>query len=281
MHIADTHSRGPAFFWITTALAVSLLVLPAARAQTIDYEKLLLPTVVNQPQPGAFGSLWVTKLTITNTSNQPVDAYPYFEQGGIVCDLCGPAALSPNTTIAPLVNPDRPGYRGTFFLVDRRFVDQVSITLRAQDLSRESQTWGTAIPVVRENEFTNATRSMNDVPMDSRFRQTLRIYSLDSSQSSIVRVTVYGVTIDPAHPALKPDTLLGSRDFALKDNVGLLPSNTVTLPGFLEISSIDLIASTTGYDQVRIDVKPLDASRIWAFLTVTNNETQHVTVIRP
>jgi hypothetical protein len=135
--------------------------------------------------------------------------------------------------------------------------------------------------VVRDNEFTNGTLTMNDVPMDSRFRQTLRVYSLDSSQPSSVRVTLYGGTIDAAHPAIKPDTFLGSSDFALKDNVGLLPVNTVTLPGFLEIGDIDLISSASGYDRVRIDVKPLDASRIWAFLTVTNNETQHVTVIRP
>lgn len=263
---------------------VGAMVLAAnASAQTpgIDYEKVLLPTVLAQQQPGALGSLWVTRVTVTNSGQQPVDAWP-FSVSPFGVDPGSLGGLLPvNTTLEPLTNVDRQGERGTFFFMDRRFVRNVQISLRAQDISRESLAWGTAIPVPREEAFTSGTLTLIDVPTDARFRQTLRVYSLDSSRPSTVRISLFGVTLNTFSTLPQPDVFLGSQDSALTDHRTWLPVYTLAIPGFLEISGVNTIAPTTGYDLVRIDVRPLDGSSIWAFVTITNDETQHVTVIAP
>ena len=56
-------------------IAVGIMITLSGAAQTVQYERLLLPLVIGQPQPGAYGSLWVTSLTITNPLMTPV---PWF-----------------------------------------------------------------------------------------------------------------------------------------------------------------------------------------------------------
>lgn len=261
-------------------LIVALFVATAVHGQMpgLIYERLLLPTVIGQPELGLFGSQWVTIATLTNTAQVPVSVYPYaIGNGGVEPNFTPP--LSPNTTIRPTLVGDRPGYRGTFLFVDRAHISDVSLVLRARDLSRASSTYGTAMPVVPEEEFTNGTVSLNDIPVDTNFRSTLRVYSLDSSRATTVRLTLYGVTIDPVEP--HADTSLGTVELRLRDLSTSLPANTVAIPGFLEVVNVDEIMPSS-FRQLRIDVQPVDgASRIWAFVTVTHNDTQHVTVIAP
>jgi len=265
---------------ICVLFTVLVLVTTAASAQVpgLTYERLLLPTVIGQPEPGQFGSQWVTVAMITNNAAVPVSIYPYAAgNGGVEPNVTPP--LSPNTTIQPKLVLDRPGYRGTFLFVDHAHIGDVSITLRARDLSRAVSTYGTAIPVVPVEEFTNSAVCLNDIPVGSDFRATLRVYSLDSSQPATVRVTIYGVVIDPAEP--HTDTFVGSVELRLRDLSTSLPANTVTIPGFLEVPDVDQIMPSA-FTHLRVDVRPVDsASRIWAFVTVTHNETQHATVIAP
>ncbi len=261
-------------------MAVSFFATVAALAQTpgVDYEKVLLPTVISQPEAGAFGSLWTTTTTITNAAAVPVSVYPYkVGSGGVEPS---PTPLLPaNTTIQPKLAVDRPRYRGTFLLVDRRHIDDVFITLRAQDLSRATMTFGTAVPVVRESAFSNGVLSMNDVPVGAVFRSTLRVYSLDSARPTRVRLSIYGVTIDPLD--FRTDTRIGSVDLALQDLSTILPENSITTPGFLEVLNVEQIMPST-FTHLRVDVEPLDATtRISAFISVTHNDTQHITIITP
>src|SRR5207245_445 len=95
-----------------------------------------------------------------------------------------------------------------------------------------------------------------------------------------VKLTLYGVSTSTATIPM-PDAPLGSVVLALRDNAGLLPANTRFQPGFLELGP-DAIASTAGYSRLRIDIEPTDAmTQIWTFASITNNETQHVTIIEP
>ena len=139
----------------------------------------------------------------------------------------------------------------------------------------------TIVEKTARTEFTNGTITLNDVPTDARFRQTLRVYSLDSSKPSMVRISVLGIRLNTDEIRSSPDVLIGSQDRALSDHHEWLPINTLTIPGFLEISDIGSMAPVTGYDLVRVDVQPLDTSSVWAFVSITNNETQHITVIAP
>jgi hypothetical protein len=274
--------------FLCTAIVVSAVFFGAAKpgmAQLpdVDYEKVLLPTVFNQPLQGAFGSLWVTELTITNTTDQEVWAFYHSEGGGHlpIEPPPTPSPLPPNTTVKPFTFSDQPGQRGTFFFIDSRFIDRVAISLRVQDLSRQLGTWGTALPVAREFDFVDHLLTLNDVRADPTSRVTLRVYSFDGTHPATVRLTLYGVKAFLGADWV-PDALLGTRDFSLSTFAPAGLNDPPHTPGFLEIPRLDLIAPLADYDRVRIDVTPLDpGTRIWAFASITNNETQHVTIIAP
>jgi len=268
-----------------TISVLCLMSVITVRGQVtgIDYEKVLLPDVVNVAQPGSLGSLWITRLTVTNSADRDVDEYygtlydSQIHQGVETCCLPLPA----KSTVEVSTLQDDPGTRGrgVFYFFDRRFTDQVQISLRVQDLSRQSQTWGTALPVVRERQFVNRTVTLNDVRIDATSRLAVRAYSLDSRVRTRVRLSIYasGAGLLANTP---PDVLLGSQEFDFR-TYSYTPIADNPFPGFLEVSRLDTIASVAGYDRVRVDVTPLDASRIWAFASITNNETQHVTIIAP
>jgi hypothetical protein len=266
---------------ICSAIAPALLAQPAGG---IAYEKVLLPSVVNVPLPGSFGSRWVTRLIVTNPTNHDIDEYYarlYATEGHQAVEPMS-TPLPANSTVEVSTIQDDPsvGSRGIFYFIDRRFIDQVQISLRVQDLSRQSQTWGTALPVVRERQFVNRTVTLNDVRVDASSRMALRIYSLDTTQPSKVKVSIYGFRAGLLANT-PPDVLLGSGEFDLRRFTPIGPGADNPAPNFFELSQLDAIAPVSGDDRVRVDITPLDASRIWAFASITNNETQHVTIIAP
>ncbi|MDP9360066.1 MAG: hypothetical protein M3P29_01305 [Acidobacteriota bacterium] len=163
-------------------------------------------------------------------ASDAVSIYPYGVTAN--CTGCGSPLVKPNFTFWAVAQPDRPGQRGTFLFVDERYADSVQITLRAQDVSRQSQTWGTLIPVVREQHFSNRPFSLPDIPIDSRFRQSIRVYALDGTRPAAVRISVYGL-YDIGEPQ-KADVLLGSRDYPLTLNATVRQF----APGFLEIGGV-------------------------------------------
>jgi hypothetical protein len=250
-----------------------------AQNTSTEFEKVLLPVTNATPQPGAFGSRWVTVVRVTNPLSSPVSAYGWLPSnfGLPIVDPLAVFPLPASTTLAPSLREGS----GTFLFIDKQFVDEIQVTVRAQDLSRQSQTWGTLIPTPREREFVSRSFSLNDIPTDPRFRSTIRVYSFDGSVPALVKITVYGVANDNP-PNMRRDTDLGSTIFALTD-VSTVPSPTnVLTPGFLQLSSLDAIASTAGFDRVRVDIEPVEAgSRLWAFASITNNETQHITIVAP
>ena len=268
---------------IVTLLVSHVAIQNASAADSlIEYEKLLVPFSFTYI-PGAYGSIWTMSFTVTNPLDVGVLAYPNFgppsgSHPGLEPPCCVPAPLIPRTTYRPVILGDLKG-RGVFFFVDKRYVDQIQMTLRLQDISREAETWGTVIPVVRSREFVDRAVSLNDIPVNSRFRVTIRVYSFDGTLPATVAVTAYGTIAEETNPA---DVLLESRTFALSYDPSLFPDGVSYSPGFLQIPSLASLASFAGYSRARIDIKPTSPdTRIWAFASVTNNETQHVTVIVP
>lgn len=145
--------------------------------------------------------------------------------------------------------------------------DTVAANLRVRDVTREATSHGVEIPVVHGREFKNDRVSLLGVPVEQRFRKTLRIYSLARGEV-LVNVQIgdrsHPVTLQAAedwfHPAMATFT-----DFPLLEE---LPQGQTSV-------------------RVVIDV-PRDPNNpaqpnipIWAFVTVTNNETQQITTITP
>jgi hypothetical protein len=269
---------------------VLLLVVPwfmsaAAHGQSpgVQYEKVLVPVFVHQPLAGAYGSFWTTELWLRNNGTQPVKIQYYEPCGPETCAIpegCPPPPTPPSITFRPCIGQ---APSGIFMLVERPFADQVSFGLRAQDISRQEQTRGTEVPVVRESEFRTDAIFLPDIPTAGNFRATLRIYGLDVARSADVSVRVYGIRhslrypFDPGGRAVQTDQLLGEATIRLQVARLLL-----FRPAFAEVNDFQAIAPLGGWDRVMLRVQATDPQYpIWAFASVIHNKTQHLTVISP
>jgi hypothetical protein len=228
-----------------------------------DFERILLP-IFTLPANGAFGSLFITYFSLWNTAGAeiPVFAFPPPQCTLATCPPQPPGPL-------PVILKARQGSPATFFQFDGnpgRLIyvpkgahQRLAASLRVADLSRSNQSFGTRIPVVPESEFRDDFLALIDIPSSANFRNTLRVYSLDSETSVHVRV----ISSD--------STRIGSEmDIDLRDPIDMLHS------GYAQVS--DLLTFSGG----RIEIEPkTPGKRIWAFVSVTNNDTQQITVVAP
>lgn len=204
---------------------------------------------------GAHGSIWRTELTIHNPTEftVPIDGQ-LCEQGPSTCPRL---SLAPGETKSIRLYPGR-GESGTL-LVPNGIADELSLSLRVRDLSRNAEDWGTEVAVVQE--FGYVYRLL-DIPTDPRYRVLLRTFG---AWRTIVRV----------YP-LSGNDVLDELQFERDEN----GSN-------VSIDPITPAVRSSGQERVRVVVEfqsgPLDdpPSGGWAFISLTNNETQHVTIISP
>lgn len=257
---------------------VALLTAGALVAQTPTYEKILLPVVANEPLHGAFGSSWTTDIWVLNMGPGLLGV------GGIAwtCFLpecADPAALTPGVTFRPRVLDPEEGLQGTFVHPVAGLSDRLSFGLRFRDTSRPSQTWGTELPAVREAAFRSDKVSLIDIPLTAGFRQVLRIYELDGEErEALVRVRMYRLRLENREPNGTPDQLLGQAVVGLR----FPPIRPDAHPGYAAVSDLSTIAPLGNAERVRLEIEPVTPGlRLWAFVTIVNNETQHATVITP
>jgi hypothetical protein len=235
----------------------------------VRYERILIPVSTRGPIPGAYGSLWAIELTGYNAADQHVEV-----KGDGICGIpegCGPHLANAHTVFTPDL-----GYKsfregdGEFFYVRRPLNRKVHFTLRTRDLSRQAQTWGTELPVVREDQIPEGAVHLVDVPVTPGFRSTVRIYNMGEE---ILRTAHANVRIFD----IKTNALLSENSVVLSTN-GAQPTAVPAQAHLFDFGS--MLAGFEG--RVRLEIHPSgDASRLWAFVSVTNNETQHVTHITP
>jgi hypothetical protein len=266
---------------LTMAIAIALqLGLVASAIAQVSRERILIPVVIAEPLPGAYDSVWTSEVRLTNGGPSPL------EVDGILWDCslpeCGnlPAVLDPGRTFAPILWNPPDGMQGAFIDPIAGHADQVRVSVRLRDLSRQSSTWGTEIPAARERDFVSQEISLADVPLTSGFRNVLRIYELDGlPREAYVRVRIYRVESDATQPQGPPDVLLGETTVRLWFSQ---PTSRVAHPGYAALSDIQNHITGSEPERVRVSVEPLTSDlRLWAFMTIVHNETQHATVISP
>lgn len=256
------------------ALFVVGILLCAMSVQALEHVRVLVPVYIEQPIPGANGSLWTSRFAIHNPSTESFYiswCSPVRDDEVCVANLIGDEELRPGETqpLLPGRLPKPEGIPGVVaylhsFSNDGNAKD-VAIALKVMDVSRNALSAGTEIPVVRESSFHSSTARMLSVPADARFRTLLRIYEMNLDHSEfVVRV------ID-------------------QNTNAVLSTRTVTLdgppqgierfrPNYAQIA--DLVASQN--DDVRVEVEPLSqGSAFWTFVSVTNNQTQEFTIVSP
>jgi hypothetical protein len=250
-------------------LALLLCTPAAAIAQRpAEFERVLLP-VYNAPMPGAFGSIWTTELWMHNSGDS--DAWIRYPECHV--SACAPSFnLRSGSTVQPPI-ARRPA--GVLLWIPKERSSSVHFTLRAQDVSRQAQTWGTDIPAVREAEFLTSTAHLLNVPTTEAFRQTLRIYDAESRAEAEFLVRIYDQD---------SNALISERAFKTVGAGNPPPDYGMPgQPGSVEIGPFaSIIGIPPTITRVRLEVVPLTSGvRFWTFMSVTNNETQHITLITP
>ncbi|HLJ74591.1 MAG TPA: hypothetical protein VKU62_08410 [Thermoanaerobaculia bacterium] len=253
-----------------------------------DTSKVLVPIVpsIFGPTPGAYGSLWTAVLVARNHSDTAVDVAA--GGGCAIPEGCG-TTHGPQTTFAPYIATANPN-AGLFVFISEP--DAISFELRVQDLSRQAETWGTSIPVVRETDTFTTTLQLLDVTVDSKFRSALRVYAFELaplSEEPKVRVRIYDMCGIGVLDAQCSDVPLvdAQLDLPFVDD-RILPESAMIadlVAAFPQVASVPAVITGSGPARppaVRIEIDPINPGlRFWAFATVTNNATQHVTAITP
>lgn len=255
--------------------AVVLFVLAAGNVAAA--QRFLVPIHLIDPVEGAYGSRWVSELTILNTGSTAA----YIENYGDCGPISGPcfAPIEPGVSeTGGRIREIALGYGvpAALLIIDDQYVDQLALQLRVRDISRGHQNWGAWLPVVPETAAVRGPVVLLDIPVIERYRQTLRVYSFQRAADRAVRVRVYGaVTPDPhkppTHDPLLADVIVPMR-FA--EGVGAMPN-------YAEIGNLGALPGLTGYEKVWVSIEPVGSFGIWGMVSVTNNTTQEITMIVP
>ena len=249
-------------------LLILVVCCASVNAQEVEVEKILLPIALRQPIPGAYGSLWKTELWVRNDGQNPVEIVTDCQVGGCVPYLMPPGVAERELGI---IYPRSDQPPGVFLLADPRYAGDLQISLRIRDLSRQELTWGTELPVVRSTDLRVGKLGFLDVPLEARFRQMLRLYSMAAEP---IPVTVSFFEIP--WRTLAPQPALATRALTIA------PSASGNFPGYVELPDFaSTIPELIGKERVYVEIRSDSALPFWGFISVTNNETQHVTTITP
>ena len=247
---------------------------PASEPHPAAFKPFLLPVFFEGP--GARESDWTTDAWVFNRGEAPVA--PLNAATILLCpadaDPCQ-SEFPPHETLQIQHGADRRD-RGLILYVPRSQAEDLELSLHIRDLSRQSESAGTEIPVVSEEDLQEDFVQLLNIPVDSRFRQTLRIFSVDGDSGARVQIQAFPMSGESRNLGLVVMTLEGGEECADEICHPLEPA-TAVLNDFR--SAFPDIGET---ERVRLDIRPVDeALRLWAFVSVTNNDTQQVTTVTP
>jgi hypothetical protein len=231
------------------------------------FERILLPVIYNGP--GQHGSVWATEITARNTSewSAPVESWRATQTIPSSVPVTLATQTIPSSVPVTLDFPSAAG--GVFLIVPREAEARLHLNLLVRDLSRQASDWGTQIPVVREGEFRTEGIELLNIPIDPRYRLTLRVYGVFST---VVGVGAYSMSDGRLH---------GNAALTLEGPCSA-PNCASDQPAFASTGSLAaLFPALPAEGRVGLRIQAAGHSPVWALLTVTNNETQHVTVISP
>jgi IPT/TIG domain len=241
-----------------------------------SYEQVLLPIYLKEPVPGANGSLWRTDLRIRNYGNEPVRLAPWECPPNMACPPVFPLTftLEPNRTLHnPSDFSSRPGANPSRLLYVSAPAT-VALNLRVADVSRSTLNAGTDLPLIRRSELLRDQTHLFNVPLDAqRFRVLLRVYELAYTRADFdVRMYAEGGPEGdaPVHTAVLT---------AFTEQTGAFRSEAA----YAQLDITDLLKLRKAWPAAtRIEIHPrTPGSRYWAFVSITNNDTQLVTLVTP
>lgn len=260
-----------------TALCIALCSSGVFAQGTPSYTRFLIP-IYTADTPGAYGSLWQSATWLRYSGTEEASIVPRASCFGIMCPAEG--RLGPGEPSLPFQH--LAGFPEPAILVHVESTQAAKVTFasRVRDLSRENDSAGTDVPVIREDRMSATPIYLLNVPMGPRFRQMLRLYALPDVADPEVEVRYFrqpdatGPAIDLSLHLLRVDRV----------RLRMRPSGDIVnlFPALAEIGNVDRFPELAGEKAIWLEVTPLTPGmRIWAMTSITNNATQQVTLVTP
>jgi hypothetical protein len=223
------------------------------------FERILFPVLFSAA--GAHGSQWVSEAAIANPRPWYIETFNEVMPFECIDYPCG-ERIAPDSYVA-FSGAGFP--QGVALIAPRAEAHNLSFSLRVRDTSRAAEGYGTQVPVVREDDMFRGTElTLLDVPVDSRYRTKVRMYVFDSGDHDAE------VTVDDGDQS--PSTYF----VALRRNCSGIACHAT--PWYAEVD----LATTALDKRVNLYIRMgANDSPAWAFASVTNNETQQVTIVTP
>jgi hypothetical protein len=214
---------------------------PNAEVDPFTFEPILFPIAYNGP--GQFGAEWKTENVLA----------PSFDSALVLhspssCGACNPDTPTRLTETGPA---------GVLLWALRGSADDLGAASRISDGSRTALTAGTEVHVVRERDLQDHMVRLINVPTAVNSRALLRVWTLGQAPYP-PRVAIAGHALASGFPIVQGDLTFWSVDIT------------------------SALAGVSGSSGVNVEVTSLSpAARIWALVSITNNDTQQVTLISP
>jgi hypothetical protein len=214
------------------------------------WSRVLFPVL--QSSAGAFGTRWTTDAVIRN-GNPAVQTFR-----AINARDCGDACSRFEAgELRKFEGRDHP--HGAVLLVPHGEVDAFTFGSRIRDRVREREDFGAEVPVIRERDMRREPFLLLDVPVTADYRSKLRVYVYAPPDVTAAEATVQG--LGPAPSA-----------------VSLHRVDDTLMYGELDLQGLPQLP---GGDRLELVVVPPAGFPTWAFVSVTNNATQRVTLVTP
>ncbi|HEX2833173.1 MAG TPA: hypothetical protein VHW00_09170 [Thermoanaerobaculia bacterium] len=258
--------RIAARWWVLVFAWTAGLAMRGADPQ----ELVLLPLYLQDAVAGANGSRWTTELVMHNGNGENV----FFGPCNVPSETpCPPLVfvMTPGETLRnPVVGFTSAGRYGRLLHVPHDLAANIAFNLRVFDAA-STRDAGTEIPVARSGDFVASRLQLLNVPTAPAGRVLLRLYDPDDRGAAArVAIRVYSLA----------GALLQSDEASFSPSGYGAHEGLRFAPSFIE-APLEIPAAA-GNQPVRVEIEPLtDRLRIWGFVTVTNDVTQHVTVISP
>ena len=250
-----------------TAALTLLLALHAYGQSEEDFTRLLIP-VTAVAVPGANGSLWTTEWTVYNNSGDDLfigGPFPFVNFSPMIQDNY----IAARETRRFYLEEAARGFDGAFVYLPTATLDTVPMSLRVRDTSVNAQSYGTSIPVVRPSAFKPRI-DLIDIPTDPSYRTMLRIYSA-AEELQAVHVAVYTPAGDA--PIEQYDvTLIGGPEVGFEES---------PRPAYAQLDVLSETVRNAG-QKIRVEITAADGDEpVWAFVSISHNQTQQVTTVVP
>jgi hypothetical protein len=274
--------RNPQLMILRRTILLTLVFALSLSAAAADHVRFLVP-IVAKNVPGAFGSSWTADTWFHYRGMTDAEMTPTPFCFGIPC--IDTLLVEPGR--APMRFQRRfPGELAVLVHVDAAHAQEFQFASRIRDVSRSDRWAGSAVPVIREDAMTTATLRLLDVPVDAVFRNILRVYALPDVPQAEVEIRYYrmpdfdGTSVDLTPVLLRTDRLQlhESPNNALLRSLGL----PVLFPFLGQVPNLQDFAELGGGEPIWIEVISVTPGlRFWAMVSITNNETQQVTLVTP